>query len=891
MSKDAIEHLFKPQSVALFGASERPGSLGSVLLSNLKGAGFPGEIVLVNPKYERIGDAPVYPSLAAADRAVDLAVVVAPASTVPDIISDCGEHGVDAAIVLSAGFGETGPAGQHLERELVMRARSYGVRILGPNCLGIINTASRLNATFSAGNARPGSIGIISQSGALCSAILDWANAGDVGFSNLISMGIGVDVGFGEILDFLVQDRETDSIMLYIEGIRDARRFLSALRAAARVKPVVVMKSGRHPAGMQAAVSHTGALVGADEVFDAALRRAGVLRVTDFPDFFATAENLDTGVRTRGNRLAIVTNAGGPGVMAADHAADRGLPLANISSDAIAALDAVLPKGWSHGNPVDVLGDATAERYEAAVKTCLDDPGVDALLVVLTPQALTAPEDVARMLVRVHAQAKKPVFACWMGEVSVASSRELFSAHDIPSFRTPEAAVAGFAAIAAYRENQAQLLEVPDPLSEQANPDLANARLIIDNALAQHRSVLDIAESKGVLAAFQVPVLSSIPAGNVQDAISVAQVIGYPVAMKIDSPDITHKSDVGGVRLGIADAQGVRKTFEGLIEHVRRLEPDARIDGVVIEPMWRGEHPRELMVGVVRDAVFGPAVSVGLGGTLVEILKDSAVALPPLNRVLVRDLIDRSRVKDVLGPLRGAPAAHREAFENLVLRVSEMICELPAIREMDLNPVVADETGVTVVDARIVVAPPSPAARPYDHMAIHPYPRNLVKEVELSGRLVTIRPIRPEDAVIERAFVDQLSQQSRYYRFMYSLSRITPEMLSRFTQIDYDREMAFIATVRDDGTERQIGVTRYALLQDPTLCEFAIVVADDWQRRGLARALLVALINAARYRGCRRMVGDVLSENEAMRAFVKSMGFVETANTDEPELVRISLEL
>ena len=891
MSKDAIEHLFKPESVALFGASERPGSLGSVLLSNLTGAGFPGDIVLVNPKYDTLAGQPCYPSLKAADREVDLAIIVAPAETVPDIIADCGEQGVDAAIVLSAGFGEAGGTGRHLERELLTRARSYGVRVLGPNCLGIINTASRLNATFSSGNARPGRISIISQSGALCSAILDWANEGDVGFSNLVSMGIGVDVCFGEVLDFLVQDRDTDSIMLYIEGIRGARRFLSALRAAARVKPVVVMKSGRHPAGMQAAVSHTGAIVGADEVFDAALKRAGVLRVRDFPDFFATAKNLDSGVRTGGNRLTIVTNAGGPGVMAADHAADRGLPLARLSDASIATLDEVLPRGWSRGNPVDVLGDATPERYETAIRACLDDHQTDALLVILTPQALTDPEEVAKRLCAIYEDARKPVFACWMGGVSVASSHELFSTHDLTSFRTPEAAVAGFAAIAAYRENQAQLLEVPDPLSEQANPDLSNARLIIDDALAQHRSVLDIAESKGVLAAFHLPVLSSIPAGNVQDAISVAQVVGYPVAMKIDSPDITHKSDVGGVRLGIADAHGVRRGFEELVAKVRSSAPEAQIDGVVIEPMWRGEHPRELMVGVVRDPVFGPAVSVGLGGTMVEILKDSAVALPPLNRVLVRDLIDRSRVAGVLGPLRGAPAADREAFENLVLRVSEMVCELPAIREMDLNPVVADETGVTVVDARIVVAPPNPAARPYDHMAIHPYPRNLVKTVELGGVQVTIRPIRPEDAVIEREFVDQLSQRSRYYRFMYSLAKITPEMLSRFTQIDYDREMAFIATVRENGRERQIGVTRYALMQDPTLCEFAIVVADDWQRRGLARALLVALINAARYRGCRRMLGDVLTENEGMRAFVKSMGFVESGNGDDPEVVRVSLEL
>jgi len=892
MSNENLQRLFKPASVALVGASRTSGSLGTVVLDNLEAAGFTGELVRVNPRHEELDGRPCFPTVSAAEREIDLAVVVAPAALVPGIITDCGEAGVGGAIVMSAGFREAGGKGASLEAEMLRRARRYGLRILGPNCLGAIRTDIGLNATFSAGHAQRGRIAVVSQSGALCTAILDWAPVNDVGFSSVISTGIGADVDFGEILDFLAMDPETDSIMLYIEGLHEARRFMSALRAASRVKPVVVMKAGRHTQGSNAAMSHTGALVGSDEVFDAALRRAGALRVTEFPEFFAAASTLDSGVRTRGSRLAVVTNAGGPGVMAADHCTDEGLKLAELSPDTRSKLDAGLPAAWSRGNPIDVLGDATAERYETAVRACLEDEAVDAVLVILTPQALTSPMSVAERIVELHRNAAKPILACWMGDVSVAESRRLFRQENMPIYRTPEAAVRAFAALAAHHDNQQQLLQAPDPLTRQAAPSPENADLIIGNALADGRRILTQAESKAVLAAFHIPILQSIPADSAQAAILVAQEIGFPVAMKIDSPDITHKTDVGGVRLGLVNAHQVRSVYQELTSSVLALRPKARIRGVVIEPMYRGRNARELMVGVLRDKIFGPVISFGLGGTMVEVLGDRAVSLPPLNRFLAQHLIERTRAARMLEALRGAPAVDHSAVESLLLRVSEMCCELPSIVEMDLNPVMAGPDGVMAVDARIVVAPYNEASRPYDHMAIHPYPGNLAQTVELSdGTLVTIRPIRPEDALIEKNFVDGLSQQSRYFRFMYSLNRLTPEMLSRFTQIDYDREMALIATIEEDGTEREIGVTRYSTLPDSGTCEFAIVVADDWQNKGLARRLLGALIDAARYRRYRRMTGVVLKENRRMLDFVAALGFQSEPSAEDPDLVEVVLEL
>lgn len=892
MPGNGLTAIFKPRSVVLVGASDTAGSLGTVILENLRSVPFSGPVLLVNPRHQRLGDSVVHPSVRELPVVPDLAIIVAPAASVPAIIAECGERGVAGAIVMSAGFREVGETGRTLEREMLHAARQHGVRILGPNCLGVIRTDIGFNGTFSAGQALRGRIAVISQSGALCTAILDWAAVNGVGFSSVISTGIAADVDFGEMLDFLATDVETDSIMLYVEGISHARRFMSALRAAARIKPVVVMKAGRHAEGSRAALSHTGALVGADDVFDAALRRAGVLRVEDFANFFGAAATLGSRMRTAGKRIAIVTNAGGPGVMAADRAADRELVLAELAPEIMARLDRSLPPSWSRGNPVDVLGDADPGRYAGAVAACLADPGVDALIAVLTPQALTAPEDVARQLLPLARQTAKPLLTCWMGESSVASSRELFRTANLPTFRTPEAAVDAFVAISAWCDNQLQLLQVPEPLTRAAAPDVDSARTLIEAALADGRTVLTLPESKALLAAFHIPILPSLPAHSATEAVTVAEEVGFPVAMKVLSPSITHKTEVNGVRLGLANARQVRSEYQALLDAVARARPGARIDGVVIEPMWQSAHTRELIVGVSRDEIFGPTVSFGIGGTLVEVLRDHAVALPPLNRFLVRELIGRTRAAVWLGPFRGAPAVDPAKVEDVLLRVSEMICELPGLVEMDLNPVVAGDAGVAVADARVVVRWPRDSDRPYDHMAIHPYPATLVETFGTAdGTTVTLRPIRPEDAVIERDFVNGLSDQSRYLRFMYALSAITPAMLSRLTQIDYDREMALVAVIETADGEREIGVARYATQAGTESCEFAIVVGDEWQGRGVARRLLKALIGVARERRLKEMRGVVLAENIRMQKLARAVGFEISALPDDTNLMSLRLDL
>jgi acetyltransferase len=884
--------LFEARSIAVVGASEREGSIGRVLVRNLLDAGFKGPLYPVNPKHPTVFGLQAFPSVEAIPQRLDLAVIATPATTVSGVVEACGRAGTRTAVVLSAGFAETGPQGAQLERELIAIARRHRVRLIGPNCLGIMRPDIGLNATFARGQALPGSLGLVSQSGALCTAMLDWARPNGIGFSSVISVGASSDVDFGEILDYLACDGKTEHILLYIEGIRDARRFMSALRAAARVKPVILIKVGRHAVGSRAARSHTGALVGADDVFDAAVRRAGVVRVNTIGQLVAAAQALSAHVRPSGNRLAIVTNGGGPGVMAADRAADLGIPLASLSADTIAALKRSLPSTWSHGNPVDLIGDAGPERYRAAVAACLADPGVDGVLTILTPQAITDPLPTARSVIEAAAGSSKPLLACWMGAEQVAPARRALAAARIPTFSTPEPAVEMFAHVSSYYQNQRLLMQTPGPRALPTVPDLQGARLIVETALMEHRRTLSEMESKAVLAAFGIPIARALRTQSANEAMLVAEELGFPVAMKIDSPDITHKSDVGGVRLNLPSASAVRAAYGEIVDAVKAKRPDARIAGVIVEPMIRRPNGRELMVGVLRDDVFGPAIAFGSGGVAVEVHADRAVALPPLNSFLVSNLIASTRAAKLLGPFRRMPPVDREALENLLLRVSEMVCELPWIREMDINPLIADETGVFAADARIVVDNPAPSADRYAHMAIYPYPSQLVTDWTLpDGQTVTIRPIRPEDAQIEQEFVRKLSPESKYLRFMDTVRELTPAMLARFTQIDYSREMAFIAVLREGGAEREIGVCRYITNPDGESCEFALVVADEWQRHGLGRRMMNALIEVARARGLKQMIGHVLAQNTPMLAFVEQLGFEPRLDPEDPTARRVVLEL
>jgi acetyltransferase len=872
----------------MFGASDRPDTVGQVVFRNLLESGFQGPIYAVNPKHDSVQGQQAYPDIAAIGERVDLAVVATPAKAIPGIVEACGEHGVRSMIILSAGFREVGPAGRKLENQVLEIAHSYGIRFLGPNCLGLIRPDHGLNATFGNNNARSGNLALVSQSGALCTAVLDWAEQNDIGFSAVVSMGISSDLDFGDILDYLVSDPKTDSILLYIEGLHDARRFMSGLRAASRIKPVIALKVGRHNVGAKASMSHTGALVGGDEAFSAALTRSGVVRVQSFNQLFSAARTLSSRYKGSGDRLAIVTNGGGPGVMAADHAADLKLRLAELDNQTVGALDKVLPATWSRRNPVDVIGDAPPERYQAAVDLCLKDPGVDGVLVILTPQAMTRPLDVAKVLVELADRHEKPILTTWMGGAQMAAAREIFHKARIPTFNTPEGAVSGFYFLAAYQSNQHMLLQTPAQSARgMLKADVDAAQLIIESALIEERKILSEPESMALLEAFHIPTARNGIARSPNEALVLAASMGFPVALKVHSPDITHKSDAGGVRLNVTSSQAIRSTYKELIEEVRKNRPDARVDGVTVEKMHSSPNGRELMVGVINDPVFGPVISFGGGGTAVEVMSDSAVALPPLNRQLARNLVSRTRVSRMLEEFRHMPATDMDALLDVLLRVSTMACELPWLQEMDINPLILDEHAVVAVDARIRVDFPRPSTDPYHHMAIHPYPRNLISHFQLpDGTDLTVRPIRPEDAEMEQNFIANLSDEAKYFRFMRAMHELTPEMLVRFTQIDYDYEMALIAVTEEYGREIELGVARYITNPDNKSCEFALVVSDKWQRKGIGHRLMVRLMEVARDRGLETMEGEVLTNNARMLELVRSLGF---AISTDPEDLNIRI--
>jgi acetyltransferase len=904
MAGHSLEPMFNPRGVAVFGASERPGAVGTMVLANLRAAGFAGAIVPVNPKHPMVQGLACVPDLSHLDQPLDLAVIATPASAVPDILHQCGMAGLKAAVILSAGFGEGGETdrstGKRLMQESLEIAQRFGLRLMGPNCLGLMRPSIGLNATFSHNQALPGKLALVSQSGALVTAVLDWAQSRGVGFSAIASTGDAADLDFGDLLDYLALDPQTTGILLYIEGIKDARHFLSGLRAAARMKPVIVLKSARHAAGSKAAATHTGALIGNDDAFDAALTRAGVVRVERITQWFSAAQILASGLKLRGDQLLILTNGGGPGVMATDRAADLQVPLADLSPETLAALDQVLPPTWSHGNPMDIIGDATAERYAAALRLALADARVDMVIVMLTPQAMTDPTACANAVIEVvrgQARPAKPVLACWMGEVLVSEARALFDAANIPQFRSPETAVEALSYLIAYRRNQQALLQTPGPLTLDAPADVAGARMILAAARKAGRNVLTTRESKAILSAFHIPTTATILARDADEAMLAAETLGFPIALKISAPSLTHKTDVGGVRLNVRSVQTTRQQAQDMLDSVRAKHPEAEIEGITIERMAEVGHARELLLGVTRDPVFGPIIAFGSGGVAVEVMRDRALALPPLNGLLIDRLIDQTRAARMLGAFRGAPAVDLEALNRILMRVSELVCELPEVAAIDINPLLAGEQAVVAVDARIELTPHMPLLEPYAHLAIHPYPAQCAQDILLSdGRRIHVRPIRPEDADIEQRFVRGLSEQTRYLRFMRMLNELTPDMLVRFTQIDYDREMAFIALYQPpagqgDAAEIEVGVTRYSLEPDGESAEFALVVADDWHSNGVGSQLLEILIEYARQRGVRVLFGEVLLQNTPMRQLAQRMGFTEQVLASDQDMVRISRNL
>ena len=885
MNTHYLAPLFTPGSIVQFGASDREDSVGGVVFKNLLSSGFKGPIYAVNPKRDVVQGEPAFKSLEEIDGPIDLAVVATPAKSIPGIVQACGERGIRMMLILSAGFRETGPEGRRLEDQVTQLARRFGIRLMGPNCLGIIRPDIGLNATFGNNNAQPGNLAFVSQSGAICTAILDWAAQNDIGFSTVVSTGIGADLDFGDYLDYLTYDPKTKAILLYIEGISNSRRFMSSLRAAARIKPIIALKVGRHAAGAKASVSHTGALVGSDETFSAALSRSGVLRVETIGQLFASARALSsTNYRHPSERLVIITNGGGPGVMAADRATDQGIELSSLSENTIKRLNEVLPDVWSHANPVDLIGDAPPKRYEQAIDICLDDPGVDGAIVILTPQAMTRPTEVAQAVIDSAAKTNKPVMTSWMGGTQIQDARELFNNAHVPNYTTLENAVDAFSYLARFNRNQRMLLQTPARLSKgKEQPDVVGARLIIEAVLTEQRHTLTEPESMAVLNAFRIPTVRNAVAHSANEALIVAESIGFPIAMKVLSNDISHKSDAGGVRLNINSAQDVRGAYRQLVDGVSAKVPDATILGITVEKMYRSSNGRELMIGIIRDPVFGPVISFGSGGTTVEVMGDSAISLPPLNRRLAADLVNRTKVSKLLGEFRHMPAVDMDKLIDVLLSVSGIACELPWIQEMDINPLIVDENGIIAVDARIVVDFPKLSADPYHHLAIHPYPSHLVRTVQLNdGTDIVVRPIRPEDAEIEAKFVSELSKEAKYFRFMNTIHELSQEMLVRFTQIDYHNEMALIAVRHTDEGEDQIGVARYTTNLDKTSCEFALVVSDQWRGKGIAHHLMRNLMEVARDRDLEIMEGQVLRNNKKMLELMKSLDFkIETDPEDK----------
>ncbi|WJG07878.1 bifunctional acetate--CoA ligase family protein/GNAT family N-acetyltransferase [Aliiglaciecola sp. LCG003] len=885
--KHYLHSFFSPNSIALLGASERASSIGRTVHQNLTSNAFAGPIYLINPNHDVLFEQPCFHSIMDVKQPVELAIIAAPAAVVTKLMDECGKCGVKAVIILTAGFGEGNDSGKRLQESVSHVARRYNIRFIGPNCLGLIRPNSGLNATFHSGKVDTGSIALISQSGALCTSILDWAKSRNIGFSAVVSIGGAADVHFGELLDYLTFDPQTKSILLYIEGINHARSFISELKRASRVKPVLVMKVGRHSQGSTAAQTHTGVISGEDDVFNAVLRQAGVVRGYRVYDLFVAATVLSTNKRLQGENLVIVTNGGGPGAIAADRASDLDLNLLPLSKHSKQQLNEVLPSNWSQDNPIDIIGDAPPQRYKQALSICLADKDIDGIVIILSPQAMTQPLEVAKLIIEAAKESAKMIICCFMGGAQVQQSRALLEKNHIPSYDTPEAAMEAFSYLVNFTRNQKLLLQAPEPLQKEVKVNIEGSKMVIENALSEGRTVLTELESMAILNAYHIPTTRAGLARDATEAVMLAESIGYPVVMKVYSKEITHKSDVGGVRLGISNAEAVKAAYQDIFVAVSKHYPDSEISGVTVESMYTKKNSRELLVGIANDKVFGPVITFGAGGTAVEIMGDREIAIPPLNKTLAQELMIHTRISKMLGKFRQLPACNISAIEHVLLRLSEMACELPWIKELDINPLVVDEENAIALDARIVVAHNAQIGR-YTHMAIHPYPVELVTtEVLKSGDVLQIRPIRPEDATIERNFVNGLSAEAKYFRFMQNIKELPQSMLVRFTQIDYDLEMALIAVVGTDSEEREIGVARYVTNIDKTSCEFAVVVADEWHRKGIAMRLMKALIDSARTEGLVSMEGMVLAENKAMLAFCHQLGFDVEQDKLDPSLCNV----
>jgi acetyltransferase len=889
-----LDKIFNPQSVAIIGASDSEGSVGYAIVKNFTQLGYTGKVYFVNVRKPEILGIKTYPSVDQIQEPVDLAMIATPAKTVPDVMEECGRAHVKGVIIVSAGFKETGPEGKALEDKIAEIAKKYNIRVIGPNCIGIIRPRNNLNATFLDKVPKAGKIAFISQSGALGSAILDWAITENIGFSNFVSIGSMLDVDFGDLIDYFGSDPKTKSILMYIEGITDARKFMSAARHFARTKPIIVVKSGKFSESAKAVASHTGSLSGQDDVYDAAFKRAGVVRVDEIADLFNAAEVLGTQPLPKGKRVAIITNAGGPGVMTTDALIAQGGQLASLSKKTVDSLNAVLPPFWSHGNPIDVLGDASADRYKAALEACLNDDNVDGIAIVFTQQAVSDAVGIANSIVEmVHSKSyqTKTIVTSLMGSGAVVEANKILNANNIPTYSTPEQAIKTYMTMYHYQFNVGLLYETPEELPVDASPPKRPVNVILKNAAMEDREILTEDEAKKILKYYNFPVVRTEVANTVDEAVAYAQQMGFPVVLKILSPQIIHKSDVGGVILNINSETEVREAFELLIQRATAHMPTAQIIGVTVQPMVE-KKGHEIIIGGKKDPVFGPVILFGMGGVGVELFKDYSIALPPLNTTLIHRMLEETKVYKLLKGYRGSTPVDLKKLDETLLTFSQLLVDFPQIKEIDINPMLISDKEVSILDARIVIDKEKVCNKtePHEHIVISPYP----KKYELlwtlkNGQEVLLRPIKPEDEPLWLEMFQSFSEESIRYRFFQMLKDTPHEVRVRYCNIDYDREIAMVAEMVEDGRRKILGVSRVSIETDGKHGEMAFIVSDQWQGLGLGTKMVDYTLDIAKEKGVESVYAIMLPDNYRALSLTKKMGF--TIDYIEDGTVKAALNL
>jgi acetyltransferase len=892
---DGIKSFFEPAVVAVVGATDREGSVGRTVLENLLLGKNERKIYPVNPNREKILDVECYPSIGNLPETPDLVVVITAAKLVPNIIKESGESGVKTAIIISSGFKEAGEEGLAREKEIAEIARKYGMRIIGPNCLGVIRPGTNLNATFANKMSKPGSIAFLSQSGALGTAVLDWAISRDIGFSAFVSLGSMLDVDFGDLIDYLGEDPETRSIIIYLESLgnylSNARKFMSAARGFARTKPIIVIKPGKFEESAKAAHSHTGAMVGEDFYYDAVFNRAGIVRVEEIEDLFNCASILSSARLPKRPNLAIITNAGGPAVLATDSLISRGGKLAELSQETFSKLSEFLPPFWSKSNPIDILGDADEQRYINTIEVTLQDPEVNGVVIIYTPQGAASPTRLAKAIIKCANETHKPVLTVMMGSTEVAKARQILYDAKIPTYDFPEEAIKTYLYMYQYARHLEELYETPEDLPLNTGAPINYLKILTRNELREGRTLLGEEASKKLLMAYGIQVSVPYLAGDAREAVRFASRVGYPVVMKIVSPDISHKSDVGGVVLNLSSDDGVKKAFGDILTNVKQHQPDARIDGVSVQKMVK-DYDYELIIGSKKDSVLGPVILFGLGGTEAEFFKDIAVGLPPLNQKLSRSVIEQTRTYSLLSKgFRTRPPVDLRLLDETLVRLSNLIIDFPEIKELDINPLVINSDSVIALDARVILdaEKSTQGIEERSHLIIPPYPTKYIQPwLCQDGRNVILRPIRPEDEMLERELIAGLSPESSRFRFFQVINNIDHDMLSRYCNIDYDREMAIIAEYTADGKRRNVGVGRLIIEYGQT-GEFAVLVADDFQNNGLGLKLVDMLIGIGQEKGLKSIYGIVLNDNWKMIGLAQKLGFTTTRLSDAESKVVLEL--